>query len=172
MRAQSSKPAGRHDQCVCALHTHGTTDGSPFGSLPAEVAVSALAARHAPALSGEDVRGGATRPSRLPGRQDLLAAVDGYGGSLGAKETHLASSGVRIGHGGEKKTGRRICAVTSNDGGGKEVRTEVRNKGVEESIHRPIDRDRARDIIISMNGVEEGSRKFTPIRCDASRRHR
>ena len=95
-----------------ACVAHGRRDGSPFGSLSAEVAVTALAARHTPALSGEDVGGGPRSSSRLPGWQYLLAAVDGYGGSFGAQQTHLATSGVRILHGDEKKTERRICAGT------------------------------------------------------------
>ena len=90
-----TRPADTISACVA----HGT-DGSPFGSLPAEVAVPALAARHTPALSGEDVGCGGPRSTRFPGRQYLLAAMDGYGGSFGAQQTHLATSGVRILHGG------------------------------------------------------------------------
>ena len=153
-------PAGRHDQCASEWRrgAGGRRDGSPFGSLSAEVAVTALAARHAPALPGKDVGGGAPRPSRLPGRQDLLAAVDGYGGSLGAEQTHLATSGVRNGHGGEKKT-ERSMGVVGTGRVRREGSKEGRNRDVEVSTYR----DRDILLCISMNRAEEGTRQSSSI---------
>ena len=137
--------------------TDGGRDGSPFGSLSAEVAVAALAARHAPALPGKDVGGGA-RPSRLPGRQDLLAAVDGYGGSLGAEQTHLATSGVRNGHGGEKKTERSMGVVGTG-----RVRREGSKEGRKRDVEVSTYRDRDILLCISMNRAEEGTRQSSSI---------
>ena len=154
-------PAGRHDQCASEWRrgrADGGRDGSPFGSLSAEVAVAALAARHAPALPGKDVGGGA-RPSRLPGRQDLLAAVDGYGGSLGAEQTHLATSGVRNGHGGEKKTERSMGVVGTGRVRREGRSKEGRNRDVEVSTYG----DRDILLCISMNRAEEGTRQSSSI---------
>ena len=137
--------------------TDGGRDGSPFGSLSAEVAVAALAARHAPALPGKDVGGGA-RPSRLPGRQDLLAAVDGYGGSLGAEQTHLATSGVRNGHGGEKKTERSMGVVGTG-----RVRREGSKEGRKRDVEVSTYRDRDILLCISRNRAEEGTRQSSSI---------
>ena len=102
----------------------GPARGSPFGSFSAKFAVAALAARHTRALSAcETVGGGGGRGDRGPRlkrRQNLLAPVDGYRGSFGAKEPHLSASGVRILHMDEKNTkgerGRRE--------GGKEGETD------------------------------------------------
>ena len=127
------------------LAWHTGRDGSPFGSFSAKIAVAALAAWHTRARSGEAVSGGGggAQPSRPPRRQYLLAAMDGYGGSFGAEETHLATSGVRSLHGDEKKTERRIWAATErrikmgSKEGRKEGRIESGSIDIDPSTDRP-----------------------------------